>query len=258
MPDDAQRRFDAVMAEILRHEGGYADHPRDPGGATNMGITRRTLARWRKAASLALVPKAAVRDLGRAEALAIYRAWFWHPSGADRLPPGLDLAVMDFAVNSGPARAVATLQAICGSAADGVFGPATLRGVERAVAERGSAEVIDRLCAARLGFLQRLVLFATFGRGWTRRVAAIRTRAQAMAGNTPSTTAKGEPAMALSGYRTYIVAGLMLLTGIAQILGLDLPALDGSAAGQLVLEALAILFLRKGIKAEIGKGRSVH
>lgn len=253
MPDNAEARFATAMAEILRHEGGYADHPKDPGGATNMGITRRTLARWRKASSLALVPKSAVQSLSRNEALDIYRAWYWRPSGADRLPVGLDLAVMDFAVNSGPARAVAVLQRLSGAGVDGVFGPATLRTVEKAVAARGAWALIDQLCTARLGFLRRLVLFATFGRGWTRRVADIRARARAMAGPNAFPTVKGDPAMALSGYRTYIVAGLMLLTGLAQILGLDLPTLDGHAAGQLVLEALAILFLRKGIKAESGK-----
>lgn len=58
---------------------------------------------------------------------------------------------------------------------------------------------------------------------------------------------------ALNGYKTYIVAAIMLLAGIAQVLGVELPALDGGSAGQLVMEALAILFLRKGLKGDIGR-----
>ena len=56
---------------------------------------------------------------------------------------------------------------------------------------------------------------------------------------------------ALNGYKTYIVAAIMLLAGIAQVLGVELPALDGGSAGQLVMEALPILFLRKGLKGDI-------
>lgn len=54
----------------------------------------------------------------------------------------------------------------------------------------------------------------------------------------------------LSGYRTYIVAAFMLVAGLAQVLGVELPALDGGSAGSLVLEALAIIFLRKGLKSD--------
>ena len=57
----------------------------------------------------------------------------------------------------------------------------------------------------------------------------------------------------LSGYKTYIVAAMMLLAGLAQMLGVELPAMEGSSAGSLVLESLAILFLRRGLKGDIGK-----
>ena len=56
-----------------------------------------------------------------------------------------------------------------------------------------------------------------------------------------------------NGYKTYIVAAFMLLAGVAQMLGVDLPALDGNSAGHLIMEALAVLFLRKGLKGDIGK-----
>src|SRR6188768_1995558 len=91
----ARSRFDICLDEVLRHEGGYVDHPSDPGGATNMGITRRTLADWRKVAPWSALDKAEVRALQRDEAAAIYRTNYWDRSGAGSLPSGLDLALFD-------------------------------------------------------------------------------------------------------------------------------------------------------------------
>lgn len=239
----AEGRFEQCLDEVLRHEGGYVDHPRDPGGATNMGITRKTLARWRKVSPWTALAKAEVARLSRAEAALIYRANYWNACRAGEMPAGLDLALFDFAVNSGPDRAVRMLQAAAGVAADGEVGPLTLTAVRTAAV----GQLINRLCDRRLGFLERLASFATFGRGWTRRVAAIRAAAL-VAANTSSRQG-GTGMEFLSGYRTYIVAAFMLLAGLAQVAGIDLPSLDGGAAGSLILEALAIIFLRKGLKA---------
>lgn len=240
MPD----RFELCLAEVLRHEGGYVDHPSDPGGATNLGITRETLAAWRKIEPWTALPKSAVQSLTRAEAAKIYRANYWEAVGAGDLPPGLDLAVFDFAVNSGPARAAKTLQFILGVPADGVVGPKTLA----AIANHPPATLVTAVCDARETFLRQLPTWPTFSRGWTARIAAI--RATSLAQSQPRST----PMPNLSGYRTYIVAAFMLLAGLAQILGIDLPTLDTSSAGQLVLESLAILFLRKGLKSDVGNG----
>lgn len=243
----AETRFEYCLAEVLRHEGGYVDHPSDPGGATNMGITRKTLARWRRITPWADLPKHEVERLTRDEMAAIYRTLYWDAVDADQMPAGIDLALFDFAVNSGPDRAVRLLQSVLDVAADGVVGPVTI-----AAAKAGEPRaVINGLCDRRLGFLGKLRTFATFGRGWTRRVAAIRAAALAM--NTPTSPVQGSTPMDfLSGYKTYIVAALMLLAGLAQVMGIELPSLDGAAAGNLVLEALAIIFLRKGIKKEEG------
>ena len=242
-------RFEACLAEVLRHEGGYVDHPADPGGATNMGITRKTLARWRNVSPWWDLPKAAVQGLGRAEAAEIYRRGYWVACHAGDLPPGVDVAVFDYAVNSGPDRAIRTLQATLGVVVDGIVGPLTLAAAQRADAAR----TINALCDRRLGFLRALSTFAIFGRGWTGRVAAIRAASLAAA-PISSSTSNGDTKMdILSGYKTYIVAAFMLLAGLAQMLGIDLPTLDSGSAGSLVLEALAVLFLRKGLKADIGK-----
>ena len=95
--------FDRALTAVLRHEGGYVDHPSDPGGATNLGVTRATLAQWRGRA----VSKAEVKALTRAEAAKIYRALYWDEIAGDALPAGLDFAVFDYCVNSGPGRAAA-------------------------------------------------------------------------------------------------------------------------------------------------------
>jgi Putative secretion activating protein len=245
----ADTRFDICLDHVLAHEGGYVDHPSDPGGATNLGITRKTLARWRKVSPWWDLPKSAVQGLGRPEAGRIYRALYWNRCRAGELPAGIDLAVFDFAVNSGPDRAVRSLQAALGVAADGFVGPLTVAAAHKADA----GGVIAALCDRRLGFLRGLSTFAVFGRGWTNRVAAIRKAALAMAPERTLSTKRRTLMDILSGYRTYIIAGFMLLAGLAQLLGVDLPALEAGAAGNLILEALAVIFLRKGLKGDIGK-----
>lgn len=242
-------RFEACLTEVLRHEGGYVDHPSDPGGATNMGITRKTLARWRHVSPWWTLPKTAVQGLSREEAARIYRARYWNACKAGEMPGGIDLALFDYAVNSGPDRAIRTLQAILNVAADGQVGPLTITAASKANART----VVDALCDRRLGFLRGLSNFSVFGTGWARRVAAIRKAALAMAPVNPIVQPGKHSMEILSGYKTYIVAAFMLLAGLAQLLGIDLPALDGGGAGNLMLEALAIIFLRRGLKGDIGK-----
>lgn len=168
----AVETFDRVMPDVFTHEGGYVDHPKDPGGATNHGITHKTLAAWRGKP----VTKADVRNLSRAEAALIYRAQYWRPIRGDELPAGLDYALFDFAINSGPARAVKTLQRIVGVPADGIMGAITLD----AVSKRSPADLINALCDARLAFLKGLKGWPTFGKGWGRRVAEVRAKALAL------------------------------------------------------------------------------
>lgn len=165
-------RFALALNFTAREEGGWSDHPDDPGGATNHGITIATLAAWRGQP----VTKADVRALTTDEARAIYRANYWNPVRGDDLPHGLDLAMFDWGVNAGPGRAVRGLQRIVGVSADGAMGPMTLG----AVRQRHCATLINALCDARLAHLRGLDTWPTFGRGWSGRVA--RVRAAALAG----------------------------------------------------------------------------
>lgn len=247
-------RFEQCLQSVLAHEGGFADHKEDPGGATNMGITRKTLARWRRISPWWKLDKAAVRALDRAEAARIYEALYWTASKAGLLPRGLDLAVFDFAVNSGPATAVKALQREVKVRADGLLGPLSLGAIRERVGLAGVAGLIDALCDRRLGFLQGLATFAVFGRGWKVRVEAIRAAALGAAGSSSSSQPhdRRTPMPVLAGWKTYIVAAAMLIAAAAQLLGVDLPAFDGQSAGHLAMEAFAIIFLRRGIKTEIG------
>lgn len=172
LPAPEDTRFARCVAEVLRHEGGYVDHPRDPGGCTNRGITRATLESWRGQPT----DCAAVRALTEAEARAIYRARYWDAVRGDDLPAGVDLAVFDLAVNSGVGRAARMLQQALGTAVDGIIGPQTMA----MLVASDPARLVDAICARRLEFLKGLPTWPTFGRGWERRVVDVRAKAAAM------------------------------------------------------------------------------
>jgi len=169
-----QSNFDACLAQTLRFEGGYSDHKDDPGGATQYGITLATLRAWRGKP----VSKADVRVLTKVEAGEIYRNKYWNAVKGDDLPKGVDLAVFDWAVNSGPGAAIKALQRAVGVNADGYIGAVTLREVAKA----NPATLVRTLCDRRGSFFQSLKTFRVFGRGWMRRVSEVRTAALKMTG----------------------------------------------------------------------------
>jgi len=159
-----QQNFNTIQGWVATHEGGYVDHPKDPGGATNKGVTYRTYNAYRR--RMGLQPRD-VRNISDAEAIEIYRTQYWDKVMGDQLPSGLDYAVYDFAVNSGPSRAVKFLQRIVGVKDDGLLGNNTLA----AIVDYGDDEnLILDLCYARWNWMQRLSTWSTFGTGWTRRV----------------------------------------------------------------------------------------
>lgn len=162
-------KFLKCLPIILKHEGGFVDHPKDPGGATNMGITHKTLAEWRKKP----VTKEDVRRLTKDEAGRIYKALYWDKCHCDGLPLSVALVVFDGAVNSGVKRSSQWLQKSCGVAQDGVVGPKTI-----AAANCVKEDVLINLTLdERLAFLMKLSTWPTFGRGWKNRVDAVRKEA---------------------------------------------------------------------------------
>lgn len=165
--------FDRALAAVLVHEGGYIDHPKDPGGKTNRGVTQTVYNDWRVGNGL---PEKSVRDITDAEVMAIYKRNYWDRVKGDELPSGVDYCVFDFAVNSGVSRASRYLQEAAGVDVDGVIGPMTLA----TVGSKPPSSLVDAICDARLAFLKRLSTFDTFGKGWTRRVEDVRAKAKAM------------------------------------------------------------------------------
>ena len=114
-----KENFDKSLKMILHHEGGYVNHPRDPGGETNLGVTKRVYEEWGGTKDM--------RDLTQEDVAPIYEKNYWGRAKCDHLPSGLDLAVFDWAVNSGVGRAAKKLQTMIGTEADGGIGPNTLR-----------------------------------------------------------------------------------------------------------------------------------
>lgn len=153
--------FDAAFNILLKHEGGYVNHPSDPGGSTNYGITEAVARR--------VGYKGAMQDLPLELAKRIYLEEYWKPVRAEELPPAVRYAIFDSAVNSGVAQAARWLQRALGVADDGAIGPKTLAAANQANPDALRARII----AQRMRFLTNLNTFGAFGRGWTRRCCDI-------------------------------------------------------------------------------------
>lgn len=148
-------QFDEIINRVLSHEGGDVNDPRDPGGETQWGISKRSY------------PSLNIRTLTRADAVAIYRRDFWQRVQDDRLPRAFAFQALDAAVNHGIGNAVRWVQRAAGVADDGIVGLRTLA----AVVAQDPADLVLLFNAERLEFYAKLGTFDTFGRGWTRRVA---------------------------------------------------------------------------------------
>lgn len=159
--------FEACMAEVFKHEGGYVNDPHDPGGETNMGISKRSY------------PKENIRGMTRARAAQIYREDFWDKLKCDDLPAGLDLVVFDAAVNSGPARGAKWLQQAVGVAADGKVGMATIGAAKNTYAPAA----VMRAIGFRRAFLKTLPTWERYKNGWNKRLDSVEAVASAMAGH---------------------------------------------------------------------------
>jgi lysozyme family protein len=169
--------FERALALVLKSEGGFVNSPKDPGGATNFGVTQAVYDGYRTRLQKS---RQSVRSIVMAEVTAIYRAQYWDAIRGDELPGGIDYMVFDAAVNSGPVQAVKWLQrALPASPVDGHVGLITL-GAVAGLSDRPA--LVRRLCARRLTFLHRLKQWIAFGRGWSNRVASVQAAALAMVG----------------------------------------------------------------------------
>ena len=154
--------YDKCLETILHHEGGYVNHPEDPGGETNLGVTKRVYQEWGGTKDM--------KDLTFDDVAPIYKKNYWDKMKCDDLPSGLDLCVFDFGVNAGPGRAAKYLQTLIGTVADGGIGPNTLAKLKEYTDKTGVKETITNYQNERQDYYEKLSTFKTFGRGWTRRV----------------------------------------------------------------------------------------
>jgi lysozyme family protein len=167
-----QSNWDNAFKLMLKSEGGYVDHPEDPGGRTNLGVTQATWENWtgRK------VDEPEMRSLTAEQVEPLYKERYWDAVRGDELPTGLDYLCFDFAVNAGPGRSIRILQTAVGVNADGGFGPMTLAAVQAVDAN----ELIERFSAAKEEFYRSLSQFPTFGKGWLNRIADVKLKASSM------------------------------------------------------------------------------
>jgi len=154
--------FPKALAAVLVHEGGYSFHPSDPGGETNLGCTK---AVWEEHCGHPVDTKT-MKALTPADVGPLYKNKYWDKIKGDELPAGVDYVVFDAAINSGPGRAAKWLQACVGVEPDGGIGPKTIAAVRAA----NPKQLVQDYAKRRLSFMMDLPAWATFGKGWTRRV----------------------------------------------------------------------------------------
>ena len=166
-------KFSEALEVILHHEGGYVNHPKDPGGETNLGVTKRVYEEFGGTKDM--------KELTKEDVEPIYKKNYWDRVKGDDLPEGLDLCIFDFAVNAGPGRAAKFLQKLIGVTQDGGIGPQTLGALQSAIGEdvrTQTREMIEKYQNERHNYYQSLSTFETFGRGWTRRVDEVTEKAK--------------------------------------------------------------------------------
>jgi lysozyme family protein len=161
-----------AFALMLKSEGGYVNNPADPGGMTNLGVTKATWENWVGRES----DEAEMRGLTPEKVEPLYKKKYWDAVRSDELPVGLDYLLFDFAVNAGAGRAIKTLQTAVGVTPDGGFGPMTMAAVQAV----DPVELIERFSQAKEDFYRSLNTFATFGKGWLNRVADVKQHATSM------------------------------------------------------------------------------
>lgn len=178
------RNFRECLSRVLKHEGGWADNPKDPGGATMKGVTLANFRRYVKPNAT----KDDLRKINDAQIETVYRRFYWDAVNGASLPDGIDMAVFDYAVNSGPSRAAKALQKIVGVPQDGKIGPATISAIKKSL----PATTIHAICDERVAFMKRAkgsagalkgkLLWPTFGKGWQTRVDEVRKFSLSLSG----------------------------------------------------------------------------
>ena len=162
--------FETCLDNVLKHEGGFVNHPSDPGGMTNLGVSKKVYEKWVDRE----VSEEEMKGLTRDDVKDIYKKNYWDRCQCDELPIGVDYVVFDMSVNHGVGRASRFLQKIVGATVDGAIGNETLGKVK----VMARSEIIENLCSTRETFYRKLKTFDVFGKGWLRRNEEVKQTAQ--------------------------------------------------------------------------------
>ena len=169
-----QNNFQKCLDLVLKSEGGWVNNPADPGGETNLGVTKKVWEEW-----IGHEVKT-MKGLTPADVAPMYQAKYWMACYANQLPVGVDYMAFDAAVNMGPGRAVKLLQEAMGCVPDGVIGPRTMQ----LIAQKDPKDVVDAYSNRKISFYESLPTFGTFGKGWLKRVEDVKFNALNMIGET--------------------------------------------------------------------------
>lgn len=159
--------FDKAFDRLIGHEGGYSIDRKDPGNWTGgkVGVGKLLGTKYGIAANT--YPNLDIKNLTLAQAKAIYKKDWWDKLGADQLHPSIAFQLWDFAINAGKSRAIQELQQVANVTSDGIIGSKTIA----AVNAMNVNDVLLLLASERLKFYTSLSTWATYGKGWTNRVA---------------------------------------------------------------------------------------
>jgi lysozyme family protein len=155
-----QGNFEKCLELVLKSEGGWVNHPSDPGGETNLGVTKRV---WEEYVGH---PVESLKKLTKEDVAPLYEQKYWRPCYGEVLPRGLDFVVFSMGINAGTGRSIKLLQQSIGCVPDGVIGPKT-RGL---ISDSNSATLIAKFSEARREYYRSLKNFPIFGKGWLNRV----------------------------------------------------------------------------------------
>ena len=167
--------FKECLALVLKSEGGFVNHPQDPGGMTNLGVTKRV---WEEYTGHEADEKT-MRGLTPEKVAPLYEQRYWRPTYCEVLPRGLDLLVFSMGINAGTGRSVKLLQQSIGCSPDGIIGPRTMGLIKQS----NIADLIGNFSEARRNYYKSLATFPTFGKGWLARVDREESEALNMAKN---------------------------------------------------------------------------
>ena len=159
--------FDKSLIKVLEHEGGYVYHPEDPGGETNLGVTKKVYDNWVTENDLVVKD---MQDITVNDVMPIYKKNYWLKAKCDQLPIGIDYIIFDMSVNHGVSRAAKFLQGVVGAEQDVVIGSKTLAMVDK----MEQSDIVEALCLEREDFYRNLKTFNTFGNGWLNRNSGVK------------------------------------------------------------------------------------